>query len=183
MAATAQLTQSTTTWNLDPTHSDVQFSVRHLGLLSVKGHFEKVTGSAKTENGKLTYFEADIDASSISTRNGDRDNHLRSADFLDTEKFPQITFKSTEISEVAPNLYKALGDLTIAGQTHPVTLEIETTDPIKDPWGMTRMAAQTSTEISRKQWGLSWNQVLETGGFVVGDEVKIQIEVEAVVAS
>lgn len=182
MAAIAQLKESSTAWNLDPSHSDVQFSVRHLGLLSVKGHFEKLTGSAKTENGKLTYFEANIDASSITTRNDDRDKHLRSADFLDTEKYPEIGFKSTQVTEVAPNNYKAAGDLTIAGQTHPVVLDIEATDPINDPWGLTRIAAQTGIEISRKQWGLTWNQALEAGGFVVGDEVKIQIEVEAVVA-
>ncbi len=183
MAAIAQLKDSLTSWNLDPTHSDVQFSVRHLGLLSVKGHFEKLTGTAKTENGKLTYFEANIDATSITTQNTDRDNHLKSADFLDTEKYPEINFKSTQVTEVAPNHYKAAGDLTIAGQTHPVVLDIEATDPIQDPWGLTRIGAQAHIEISRKQWGLTWNQVLEAGGFAVGDEVKIHIEVEATVAA
>ena len=182
MAAIAQLKESTTVWNLDPTHSNVQFSVRHLGIMSVKGHFEKLTGSATTQNGKLTSFEAVIDAASITTRNEDRDKHLRSADFLDTEKYPELKFKSTEVTEISRNVYKAVGDLTIAGQTHPVEMQIEATDPIKDPWGLTRIAAQTSLEISRKQWGLTWNQALEAGGFVVGDEVKIQIEVEAVVA-
>lgn len=182
MAAAAQLTQSSTVWNLDPTHSNVQFSVRHLGIMSVKGHFERLTGKARTELGKLTEFEAVIDASSITTRNADRDAHLRSADFFDVEKYPELRFKSTEITEVARNQYKAKGDLTIAGQTHPVELDIETTEVIKDPWGLTRIAAQASTEISRKQWGLTWNQILEAGGFAVGDEVKIQIEVEAVVA-
>ena len=179
--ATATINQ-TTTWNLDATHSDVQFSVKHLGLLSVKGHFEKVSGSAKTVDGKLAEFEATIDANSITTRNNDRDNHLRSADFLNTEKYPELRFKSSQIREVGRNRYQATGDLTIAGQTHPVELEIETADPIKDPWGFTRAAATATTEISRKQWGLTWNQVLETGGLVVGDEVKITIEVEAVAA-
>jgi polyisoprenoid-binding protein YceI len=182
MSALAQPTQQNTSWNLDPSHSDVQFSVRHLGLFSVKGHFETVAGSAKTEDGKLVDFEAVIDATSLNTRNKDRDGHLRSADFLDTEKFPEIRFKSTAIREVARNNYKASGDLTISGETHPVELDIEMSESIKDPWGLTRTAAQATTEISRKQWGLVYNQILETGGLAVGDEVKISIEVEAVAA-
>ena len=182
MAAIAQLQQQSTSWNLEGTHSDVQFSVRHLGLFSVKGHFEKLSGSAKTSDGKLTEFEAIIDTSSISTRNADRDAHLRSPDFLDTEKYPEMRFKSTSVQETGPKTYKAIGDLTLAGQTHRVELDVELSDVITDPWGLTRTAAQATGQISRKQWGLVYNQILETGGLALGDEVKISIEVEAVAA-
>ena len=182
MSVITEPKQQTTTWNIDPLHSDVQFSVKHLGLMTVRGHFEKVSGSAVTENNKLVSFEANIDPASINTRVGDRDNHLRSADFLNTDKWPEMKFKSAQVAEVAPNAYKVIGDLTMAGQTHPVELDVEVTDAIKDPWGLTRRSAEAHGTISRKQWGLVWNKVLETGGLTVGDEVKITIEVEGTAA-
>ena len=173
--------QQATTWNIDPTHSDVQFAVKHLGLMTVRGHFEKVSGSAKTTNGKLESFEARIEVASINTRVADRDAHLRSGDFFDVEKYPDLTFKSTNVKGAAGS-YKVVGDLSLHGQTHPVELEVELTEPIKDPWGLTRVAAQAHGVISRKQWGLVYNQVLEAGGFAIGDEVRITIEVEGTAA-
>src|SRR5579885_3495758 len=124
MAANPKLEQATTTWNIDPNHSDVQFSVKHLGLMTVRGHFEKVSGTAKTENGKLVAFEATIDPASINTRVADRDAHLKSADFFNVEVHPDLTFKSTEVKEIGHNEYQVTGDLTIAGQTHPVELDV-----------------------------------------------------------
>ena len=182
MAAVAAIKDTVSTWNIDPTHSDVQFSVKHMGLMTVRGHFEKVSGTAQLENGQLKSFQSTIDASSINTRVADRDAHLKSADFFNVEKYPELVFKSTSIVPVGDHAYKATGDLTIAGQTHPITLDVEITDPVKDPWGNTRAAASANGQISRKQWGLEWNAVLETGGLIVGDEVKITIEVEAIAA-
>src|SRR5512146_1959240 len=123
MAAIAKQATSTTTWNIDPSHSNVQFSVKHMGLMTVRGHFEKVSGSARTVDGKLESVEAVIDVSSINTRVADRDNHLRSADFFDVEKWPDLRFRSTAIQELGGNRYKVTGDLTIAGQTHPVDMD------------------------------------------------------------
>ena len=182
MSATVTEVSSATTWNIDPMHSDVQFSVKHLGLMTVRGHFEKVSGSAKTENGKLTAFEAVIDPASINTRVADRDKHLRSADFFNVEQWPEMKFVSTSIQEVGTDNYRVSGDLTMAGQTHPVELSVELSEQIKDPWGLTRRSAEAHGTISRKEWGLVYNQILETGGFAVGDEVKITIEVEGTAA-
>jgi len=182
MSVVTESAQKTQNWNIDPMHSDVQFSVKHMGIMTVRGHFEKVQGNAVTENGKLVSFEAKIDPASINTRVADRDNHLRSADFFNVEKFPELTFKSTKIEETGKNKYQVTGDLTIAGKTNPVTLDVELSEAVKDPWGNTRTAAAAHGQISRKQWGLEYNQILETGGLLVGDEVKITIEVEATAA-
>jgi polyisoprenoid-binding protein YceI len=179
MSAITEVKPQTTTWTIDPLHSDVQFSVRHLGLMTVRGHFEKVQGSAKLSGGSLESFEAVIEVSSISTRVADRDKHLRSADFFNVEQWPEMSFRSTRVVRAGGNAYSVTGDLTLAGQTHAVELEVELTDPITDPWGLTRRAATAHGTISRKQWGLVYNQVLEAGGFAIGDEVKITIEVEA----
>ena len=179
MSAITEVKPQTTQWAIDPSHSDVQFSVKHLGLMTVRGHFEKVAGTATTVDGRLTAFEAVIDAGSINTRVAQRDEHLRSADFFNVERWSELTFKSTKV-EGDGGEYKVVGDLTIAGQTHPVELSVEVTDPITDPWGNTRRAAAAHGKISRKEWGLVYNQILETGGLAVGDEVKITIEVEAV---
>ena len=183
MSVATEVQQATTTWNIDPNHSDVQFSVKHMGLMTVRGHFEKVTGTATTDSGKLVAFEAEIDPSTINTRVKDRDAHLRSADFLDVEKHPALSFKSTSVAGKGKNEYEVVGDLTISGQTHPVSLDVEITDPVKDPWGNTRSSAIATGRISRKEWGLTYNQILETGNLLVGDEVKITIEVEGIAAS
>jgi polyisoprenoid-binding protein YceI len=170
------------TYQLDPAHTGVHFSVRHLMLSNVRGEFTKVSGTvvADTENPANSSIEASIDADSISTRDPQRDGHLKSADFLDTAQFPAITFRSTKI-EIHSGGGKVTGDLTIRGVTRPVTLEVEgPTEEVKDPWGMQRIAASATATINRKDFGVAWNAALEKGGVVVGDDVKITIDVEAI---
>jgi polyisoprenoid-binding protein YceI len=170
-------------YNIDTAHTGVHFKVRHLMISSVRGEFTKVTGSATIVPGNpdASSFEATIDASSIQTRETDRDNHLKSPDFLDVANHPSITFKSTKITATGPDAYNAVGDLTIRGVTKEVTLKVEdVSGEAKDPWGLMRRGASASTTINRKDFGIVFNMALETGGFVVGDEVQISIDVEVV---
>ena len=167
-------------WNLDTAHSAAEFAVKHLMISTVKGRFNTFTGSGETgPDGVIKNAELAIDAASINTNVDARDNHLRSADFFDVEKFPKITFKSTKIDHKGTDI-TITGDLTIHGVTKPVTLKGEFTPPVTDPWGNSRSALAVSTKINRKDWGLHYNQALEAGGWVVGDEVKINVEFEAV---
>jgi polyisoprenoid-binding protein YceI len=170
------------TYQIDPAHSSVHFSVRHLMLSNVRGEFGKVSGIVKydPQNPENSSVEATIDASSISTRDAQRDGHLKSADFLDVEKFPTLTFRSKRIS-VEPGGGKVTGDLTVHGVTREITLEVEGPTPeMKDPWGKLRIGASATTKLDRKDFGIVWNSPMETGGFVVGDEVKINIDLEIV---
>jgi len=170
------------TWDLDPAHSSVQFSVRHLMVSTVRGAFGKVAGTVAVDEQDLTRskIQATIDAASIDTRIEKRDAHLKSPDFLDVAKYPTITFVSKKIERVAPDHFKVTGDLTLHGVTREATLDVEGPTPeMKDPWGKTRAGAQATTTINRKDFGLTWNQVLEAGGVAVGDEVTITIDVEA----
>ncbi len=174
-----------TTWNIDPAHSGADFKVKHMMISNVKGHFAKVSGSLTLDESKMTNsrIEASIDAASIETRDPQRDAHLKSADFLDVEKFPTLTFKSTRVSNTGDGELAVEGDLTIHGVTRKVTLAVEgPTPPTKDPWGNTRMGASATTKISRKDFGLTWNATLETGGILVGDEVTIMLDVEFIKA-
>jgi polyisoprenoid-binding protein YceI len=169
------------TYTIDSTHTVVHFSVRHLMVSHVRGEFAKTTGtlSFDPDNPTASSVEATIDVSSIQTRDAQRDGHLKSADFLDVEKFPTITFKSTSVKP-SGNGGEVTGDLTIHGVTRPITLEVEGPVPeIKDPWGMHRVGGSATGKLSRKDFGLTWNAALETGGVMVGDEVKISIEFEA----
>ena len=167
-------------WNLDTAHSAAEFAVKHLMISTVKGRFNTFTGTGETNaDGTIKSAELSIDAASINTNVEARDNHLKSADFFDVEKFPKITFKSTKIDQKATDI-SITGDLTIHGVTKPVTLKGEFTAPVTDPWGNSRSALAVATKINRKDWGLHYNQALEAGGFVVGDEVKINVEFEAV---
>jgi len=170
------------TYEIDPTHSAVHFSVRHLMVSNVRGEFTKLSGTLKfdPQNPASSSVEASIDANSISTRDAQRDGHLKSGDFLDTEKFPTMTFRSKKV-DVQSGGGKVTGDLTIHGVTREITLEVEGPSPeMKDPWGKQRIGASASTKLSRKEFGLTWNAALETGGVMVGDEVKINIDVEFV---
>ena len=170
------------TWDLDPAHTSVQFSVRHLMVSTVRGAFGKVAGTVAVDEQDLTHskIQATIDAASIDTRIEKRDAHLKSPDFLDVAKYPTITFVSKKIERVAPDHFKVTGDLTLHGVTREATLDVEGPTPeMKDPWGKTRAGAQATTTINRKDFGLTWNQALEAGGVAVGDEVKITIDVEA----
>jgi len=171
-------------WNIDPSHSTAEFTVRHLMITNVKGRFGKLAGAVEYDPARpeLTTFDATIDAGSIDTRDEKRDAHLRSPDFFDVEKFPTLTFRSTEIKKTNVG-FTAIGDLTMHGVTRPVQLEIEgPTDATKDPWGNTRIGASATAKLNRKDWGLNWNAALEAGGVLVGETVKITLEVSLVQA-
>ena len=174
---------STTTWNIDPAHSVAEFKVKHMMISNVKGQFAKVTGELTLDDSVLTNskVEAVIEAASIETRDAQRDAHLKSPDFLDAEKFPTLSFKSTRVSLVRDGELAVEGDLTIRGVTRKVVFTVEgPTPPAKDPWGNTRVAVSATTKINRKDFGLTWNTALETGGILVGDEVTITLDVQFV---
>lgn len=169
------------TYAIDEAHSSAQFSVKHMMVANVKGEFTKLSGSAVLDdkNPKKNKIDATIDASTINTRNEKRDGHLKSPDFFDTAKHPTITFKSTEVKKVGEGKYEAKGNLTMRGVTKAVVLEVEApATEIKDPYGNVKRGATATTTINRKDFGLNWNAALETGGVVVGDEVKVTIDVE-----
>ena len=176
---------TTTTWNIDPVHTMAEFKVRHMMITNVKGHFTGVTGVLTLNEQDITksHVEASIDAASINTREADRDTHLKSADFLDVEKFPKLTFTSTRVTSTGEGELQVEGDLTIHGVTRKVEFTVEgPTQPGKDPWGNTRIGLTATTKINRKDFGLTWNTALETGGILVGDEVTITFDVEAIKA-
>ena len=171
-------------WNIDGSHSTAEFSVRHLMITNVKGRFGTLSGTVAydPEKPEASQIDVTIDATSIDTRDEKRDTHLRSADFFDTEKFPSITFKSTSVKKTDDG-FAATGDLTIHGVTKQVTLEVEgPSEPNKDPWGNTRIGASATAKINRKDFGLNWNAALEAGGVLVGEQIKISIEVSLVQA-
>ncbi|HSS10132.1 MAG TPA: YceI family protein [Acidimicrobiales bacterium] len=169
------------TWELDPAHSSINFSVRHLRVSKVRGRFTSFTSVIKIDDDPLkSEVDVTIDAASIDTRDEQRDAHLRSPDFLDVEKWPTLTFKSTAVRHLGGSRYEIQGHLTVKDVTRPVTLEAELQGIQPDPWGNTRMGFEARTEINRKDFGLTWNMPLEGGGVVVGDKVTIEIEVEAV---
>jgi polyisoprenoid-binding protein YceI len=168
-------------WNIDPTHSQVEFSVRHMMFTDVKGSFNGIEGAVHldAENLAGSSVEVSIDAASVDTRNADRDNHLRSGDFFDVEVFPTLTFKSTAVAG-SGDRFQVTGDLTIRGVTKSVTLDAEQLGTGKDPWGNQRAGFRGETKISRKEFGLTWNAALETGGVLVGDDIKIVLELQTV---
>jgi polyisoprenoid-binding protein YceI len=171
-----------TNYVIDPAHSSVHFSVRHLMVSNVRGEFSKVSGTVQfdKEHPENSIIEATIDPASIQTRDAQRDTHLKSADFLDVEKFPAMTFRSKKIVTDSGGA-KVTGDLTIHGVTREITLDVEgPTEEIKDPWGKQRIGASATAKLSRKDFGLTWNAALETGGVMIGDEVKITIDAEVV---
>jgi polyisoprenoid-binding protein YceI len=185
MSTLATPQTATTTWNIDPAHSVAEFKVKHMMISNVKGHFAKVTGTLTLDESDLTRSKAtaSIEASSIETRDAQRDAHLKSADFLHVEKFPSLSFSSTRISLVRDGELAVEGDLTIRGVTRKVVFNVEgPTPPTKDPWGNTRVGVSATTKINRKDYGLTWNAALETGGILVGDEVTITLEVEFIKA-
>jgi polyisoprenoid-binding protein YceI len=165
---------------LDKSHTEIGFAVRHLGLMSVKGYFTEFTGSLDIEGGTLKGMSADIDVASVHTRDTQRDNHLRSADFFHAEAHPKMHFQSTQVEPQSGNTYRVTGDLTIRGNAKPVTLTVELGEEIKDPWGNQRVSFTARGELDRREWGLTWNAVVEAGRFVVGDKVQLNIEGEAV---
>ena len=169
------------TWVIDAEHSSVQFKVKHLMVSNVKGEFKKFSGALTIDDADITRSKVDvtIDATSIDTGNAKRDEHLRSPDFLDVAKNPTLKFVSTKVAKTGNGTLKVTGTLMLHGVSREVVLDVEgPTSAIKDPWGNTKRGASATTKINRKDFGLTWNKALETGGVVVGDEVAITLEVE-----
>jgi len=173
-----------TTFAIDNAHSDIGFSVRHMVFAKVRGHFTKWTANLVFDDAGVARSSVDvsIDAASIDTRESQRDGHLRSADFLDAEKYPKITYKSRRVEAAGAKKYRVIGDLTIHGVTREVPLDVEETGRGKDPWGNHRIGFSARTSIERSAFGLKWNQALETGGVLVADRVDIELDIEAVAA-
>lgn len=168
------------TYEIDGSHTVVEFVVRHLGLAKVRGRFNEFSGTVTiADQIEDSHVEAKIDAGSIDTRNDDRDNHLRSGDFLDVEKYPTLELNSTGLRREGAN-WLLDGELTVRGETRPVTFDIEFEGGARDPWGGIRVGFTATTEVNREDWGLTWNQALETGGWLVGKQVKIELSAEAV---
>ncbi len=171
------------TWEIDPAHSAAQFTVRHMMVSNVRGEFGKTTGTVTIDEKDLSrsIAEATIDTTTLSTREPNRDKHLKSPDFFDVEKYPTITFKSTSFKKVGPDKYKVTGDLTLHGVTKPVVLDVESSDAVsKDPKGNERRGATVTTTLNRKDFGLTWNKPIESGGVLVGDQVAINLDLELV---
>lgn len=170
-----------TTWKLDPTHSAAEFKVKHMMISNVKGKFSGLSGELKLDETDYTHsaVEATVPVATLATGDEQRDGHVKGADFFDAEKFPAMTFKSTNIDSTGGADYEVTGDLTIHGVTKSIVLKVEdVSQPSKDPWGNHRIGLSGSTKISRKEFGVSYNSVLETGGVLVGEEVTITLDVE-----
>lgn len=177
--------QSVTRWRIDPAHTQVEFKAKHMMITTVRGRFSEVSGwvEADEANPENSRVEVEIDASSIDTRVGDRDTHLRSEDFLDVERHPKITFRSKRIEGAHAqegDEFRVVGDLTIRGETREVVLDARYEGRGTDPWGGERAGFGATTRIDRRDWGLTWNQALETGGILVSNEIDIELEVQAV---
>lgn len=171
------------TYKIDPAHTGAEFVVRHMMISNVRGGFTKVEGTIEYDpaNVAATKIDATIHANSIDTREEQRDAHLKSADFLDAEKFPTITFKSKKVEAAGDGELKVTGDLTIHGATKEVVLDVDGPTPeAKDPFGNVRVGASGKTKIKRSEFGLTWNAALETGGFLVGDDLKIELDISAI---
>ena len=174
-------TLPTGTWNIDPAHTTASFKVRHLGLTTVRGTFSGITGSAQTDDqNHLHSLHVQIPTATVNTGNADRDNHVRSADFLDVEQFPTLTFKSTKVEVEDEDTLNVTGDLTIKGQTQQVTIPFDFNGQAVDPFGNTRIGFEGKTQIKRKDFGLTWNAALETGGVLVSDDVVLELEISAI---
>ena len=174
----------TTTWQIDPKHSSAQFAVTHLMISTVRGEFHQLNGTVVVDDADISRSSVNvtIDATTVDTREPDRDKHLMSADFFDVAKYPTMAFKSTKVESAGPGRLKITGDLTIRGVTKQAVLEVSAPkSPIKDPWGLQRTAVSGSTKINRQDFGVAWNKTLDAGGVVVGDEVSINLDVEMVV--
>jgi polyisoprenoid-binding protein YceI len=176
---------TTNNWNLDTVHSGINFSVRHMVVSKVRGRFAKFTGNVELDESDLarSVVEATIDASSIDTGTAQRDDHLKSADFFDVEHFPQIGFRSTGIEKVGGDRYRLTGELTIRDVSREIALDVEYGGRGKDPWGNERVGFTAKGSLDRKDFGLKWNQALETGGVLVSDRVEIELELQAVKAA
>ena len=174
---------ATSTWQLDPSHSAAQFSVRHLAISTVRGGFSNVKGTIIIDDKDISKSSVDvtIDVSTVDTREPNRDKDLKSDKFFDVAQYPTMTFKSTKVEQASPGKLKVTGDLTIRGVTKQVVLDVEgPTAAVKDPWGNQRVAVNATTKIDRQDYGVKWNATMDNGGVVVGDEVSITIDAEMV---
>jgi polyisoprenoid-binding protein YceI len=169
-------------WKIDPSHSEITFSVRHMMITNVRGRFEEFDGSVEfdEQNPEHTTVEVQIAANSINTRDPKRDAHLKSPDFFNAERSPYLTFKSQKVEPIDKTHGRLVGDLTIRDLTRPVTLEVVYNGQSKAPWGATSAGFSANTTLNRKDWGLTWNVGLETGGWLVGDEININVELELI---
>lgn len=172
------------TWNIDTSHSTVGFTVRHLVITKVHGQFSAWSGALQIDDADLSRssVKVEIDLASVDTKEAKRDAHLRSADFFDVENHPKMTFVSKRIVAEGGEVKEVVGDLTIRGTTHEVTLKVEESGRAKDPWGGERFGFSARTRVNRADYGLTWNLALEAGGFVVGDKIEIRLDLEAVLA-
>jgi polyisoprenoid-binding protein YceI len=174
---------TTSTWQLDPSHSAAQFSVRHLAISTVRGGFSSVKGTVVFDDKDVSKSSVDvtIDVNTVDTREPNRDKDLKSDHFFDVAQYPTMTFKSTKVEQAEPGKLKVTGNLTIHGVTKEVVLEVEgPTAPVKDPWGNQRTAVNATTKINRQDFGVKWNATMDNGGVVVGDEVSINIDAEMI---
>ena len=171
---------ATTKWSIDPTHSEVGFKVKHMMFTNVSGKFTTYEATITNEESAFETTKINFNSTigSIDTNNTDRDNHLKSADFFDAENFPTLNFTATSIQKVNANQFQIMGDLTIKDVTKSVTLDAEYSGILKDPWGNTKVAMNISGKINRKEFGLNWNAALETGGVLVGEDVKLEVELQ-----
>ncbi|PXY42812.1 hypothetical protein DMB65_02005 [Flavobacterium cheongpyeongense] len=171
-----------TTWAIDPTHSEIGFKVKHMMFTNVSGKFNRFQAHVENEDNNFETskisFSAEVD--SVDTNNSDRDNHLRSADFFDADIFPKISFTSTEIKKINDALFEITGDLTVKNVTKSVVLETEYSGLMTDPWGNTKSGLSITGKINRKEFGLTWNAALETGGVLVGEEIKLISEIQLI---
>jgi polyisoprenoid-binding protein YceI len=178
-------TDGFTNWKIDPAHSLAEFKIRHMMISNVKGSFSGLSGTLAehASDSTLSSIEASVPVATVSTGDAQRDGHLKSADFFDVEKYPNMTFKSTTVKATGEGEYEVTGDLTIHGVTKPQTLKVEgPSAPSKDPWGNTRIGLSATGKVNRKDYGLSWNSTLETGGVLVGEDVHITLEVQFIKA-
>lgn len=184
LTPTSQHSGTTTTWQIDPAHSNVEFAVKHMMIATVRGRFADVSGTVTTDGTpEGSHVAVHIGAASIDTRQPQRDQHLTSADFLDVATYPDITFVSTRITPEGDDEFRIVGDLTIRGVTRPVTLEVTNEGRGMDPWGNERAGFSATGKIDRRDFGLTYNQALETGGVLVGNDLKITVDVELTRAS
>ncbi|HTW80846.1 MAG TPA: YceI family protein [Terracidiphilus sp.] len=183
--ATPASTAATTIWNIDPAHSVAEFKVKHMMISNIKGSFSGLSGvlTEHATDSALSFVEASIPVATVTTGDAQRDGHLQSAEFFDAEKFPTLDFKSTKVVKKGDSEYDVTGGLTIHGVTKTVTFAVEgPSAPGRDPWGNTRIGLSATAKINRKDFGLAWNAALETGGFLVGEEVQITLDVQFIKA-
>jgi len=173
---------ATSTWTIDPAHSSAEFAVKHLMVSTFKGHFRSLEGTVHLDeaNPANSSVAASVDVASVDTQTPDRDAHLRSDDFFNAERYPKMTFRSTRVEQIDGTNWKVTGELTVRDVTKEVVLDTEYEGRIVDPWGNERIGFTARTELSRKEFGVRWNAAIETGGVVVGDKVRISLNIEIV---